>query len=636
MSTEHEGVGRPSGDGQTDKTAPADRVPQDPPAAEETASQPGTAAEAGSDVSGADTEAGAGTDPGAGTDTGGLRSAPTARLRRITPGEPPPGVEPTRPDAAPEPTDAMPARPEEEPQPVADTTQPPTEGGATPPSLAKPADTQDAVSGPPSARTSSPTPPGDEEATRHQPPAPPGAQGGEASTQHLPPVPPTGTPPAGTQQPHAYPSSGAQAGSPTYGGSGGYPGGGGAGGAYGAGADAGAYGGGGPYGGAGSSGSGEYWGAPMPPARPKRRRGGLVAAVLVAALLAGGIGGGIGFWAADRAGSTSETVTAPGNAGGRSPSSVAGIASKALPSVVTIQLNGGTGTSGGGTGTGFVFDKQGHIMTNNHVVAAGDGDVDLTVVFSDGEKYEAEVVGQAEGYDVAVIKLRNAGDADLTPLPLGKSDKVAVGDSTVAIGAPFGLSGTVTTGIVSALKRPVASGDGKGAASSYMSALQTDASINPGNSGGPLLNDAGAVIGVNSAIQSTSDGMGGSAGSIGLGFAIPIDTAKRVAQTLIKTGEPVYPIIGATVDIRGQGKGAEVVEEAEDGSDSVISGGPADKAGLRGGDVITRLNDTAIDSGPTLISEIWTYQPGETVKIIYERGGNEATTELTLGQRTGD
>ncbi|MCK1794724.1 trypsin-like peptidase domain-containing protein [Streptomyces sp. XM4193] len=528
---------------------------------------------------------------------------------------------------------------------------------------------------------------GDEAPTQHLPPVnpaaganPPAAQPPSAAGSPVPGPPTSGAPTTGAPTTGAPPYGGASGG--TYGGAGGaYAGTGhsgdsgtqggnpysaGAGGTYGGGVPGGTYGGAagahgadspyagdgtyggqggagghgghggsGPYGGGGDS--GDYWGAPVPPPQRKKGRGGLVAAVLAAALLAGGIGGGVGYWAADRSsGSSPDTVSAPGNAGDRAADSVAGIASKALPSVVTIQLNGGTGTQGGGTGTGFVFDKQGHIMTNNHVVAAGDGDAELTVVFSDGEKYEAEVVGRAEGYDVAVIKLRNPGDAKLTPLPLGKSGDVAVGDATVAIGAPFGLSGTVTTGIVSALKRPVASSDGEGSAASYMSALQTDASINPGNSGGPLLNDSGAVIGVNSAIQSTGDGMGGSAGSIGLGFAIPIDQAKRVAQNLIETGEPVYPIIGATVDMRGQGKGAEVIEEAEDGSDSVISGGPADKAGLRGGDVITKLGNTQIDSGPTLISEIWTYKPGNKVKLTYERNGNENTTTITLGKRTGD
>lgn len=220
---------------------------------------------------------------------------------------------------------------------------------------------------------------------------------------------------------------------------------------------------------------------------PKRRSGGLIAAVLVAALVAGGIGGGIGFWAAGQNDSASTTVSAPGDPGAlnRKPTSVSGIAQKALPSVVTIEAQGATGE--GGTGTGFIYDKQGHILTNNHVVASAADGGKLTATFSNGKKYDAEVVGNARGYDVAVIKLKNASGAPLNPLPLGKSGNVQVGDATIAIGAPFGLSGTVTTGIISAKDRPVASSDGGGSSASYMSALQTDASINPGNSGGPLM-----------------------------------------------------------------------------------------------------------------------------------------------------
>ncbi|PJE96495.1 protease [Streptomyces carminius] len=386
------------------------------------------------------------------------------------------------------------------------------------------------------------------------------------------------------------------------------------------------------------------WGAPLvPPAPPgpERKRGrfgGLIAAVVAAALLAGGVGAGVGFWAADRANSgTSTTISSDGNLEqvNRPPDSVAGIAAKALPSVVTIEAAGG-GESG--TGTGFVYDQQGHIMTNNHVVASAADGGDLTATFSDGRKYDAEVVGRAQGYDVAVIKLKDAGGAKLTPLPLGDSDKVQVGDATIAIGAPYGLSGTVTTGIVSAKNRPVASSDGQGAQASYMSAIQTDASINPGNSGGPLLNAEGAVIGINSAIQSApGGGLGGAPGSIGLGFAIPISQAKRVGDNLIKTGEPVYPVIGVQVVTQQQSDdGARIIEDAEDGAEPVTPGGPADKAGLRAGDVITKFDGVAIDSGPTLISEIWAHEPGEKVTLTYERDGKEAQTELTLGSRTGD
>ncbi|MBK3645933.1 S1C family serine protease, partial [Streptomyces sp. MBT33] len=276
--------------------------------------------------------------------------------------------------------------------------------------------------------------------------------------------------------------------------------------------------------------------------------------------------------------------------------------------------------------------------TNNHVVADALDGGKLTATFPNGKKYNAEVVGHAQGYDVAVIKLKNP-PSDLKPLTLGDSDKVAVGDSTIAIGAPFGLSNTVTTGIISAKNRPVASSDGTGSNASYMSALQTDASINPGNSGGPLLDAQGNVIGINSAIQSTgSGGLGGSSqsGSIGLGFAIPINQAKYVAQQLIKTGKPVYAKIGASVSLEDSTNGAKITDSGSGGSSSVESGGPAAKAGLKPGDVITKLDDRVIDSGPTLIGEIWTHKPGDTVTITYERGGKSHTVQLTLGSRTGD
>ncbi|MFF0555877.1 S1C family serine protease [Streptomyces sp. NPDC004266] len=388
------------------------------------------------------------------------------------------------------------------------------------------------------------------------------------------------------------------------------------------------------------------WGAPqhppVPPApqAPRRRTGGLVAAVLVASLVAGGIGGGIGYWAAERGDNGfSSTTVSSGQAPAsfkRDPGTVAAVAAKALPSVVTIQAKSGGQEGEGGTGTGFVYDQEGHIVTNNHVVASAADGGTLSVTFSDGKTYDAEVVGRAEGYDVAVIKLKDAPKG-LTPLPLGDSDKVAVGDSTIAIGAPFGLSNTVTTGIVSAKNRPVASGDGSGGGNSYMSALQTDASINPGNSGGPLLDASGAVIGINSAIQSTSGGFGQSqAGSIGLGFAIPVNQAKNVAQQLIKTGKPVYPVIGATVNMNDKGQGAKIAGQGSGGTPSVTPGGPAAKAGLKAGDVITAFGDHPIDSGPTLISEIWTHKPGDSVKITYERDGRTATATVVLGERTGD
>ncbi|MEU6893255.1 trypsin-like peptidase domain-containing protein [Streptomyces sp. NPDC046557] len=395
------------------------------------------------------------------------------------------------------------------------------------------------------------------------------------------------------------------------------------------------------YGGDGAHGGGA-WGAPPTAhgaASPKPKgRGGLIAAVLVSALLAGGVGGGVGYWAAERGndGSVSTTITAstPKDLK-REPGSVAGLAAGSLPSVVTIEASAGDGE--GGTGTGFVYDEEGHILTNNHVVASAANGGKLTATFSNGKKYDAEVVGRAQGYDVAVIKLKNA-PAGLKPLPLGDSDKVAVGDSTIAIGAPFGLSNTVTTGIISAKNRPVASGDGSGGKNSYMSALQTDASINPGNSGGPLLDGRGAVIGINSAIQSAGNGGfgGGQAGSIGLGFAIPINQAKNVAQSLIKTGKPVYPIISVSVDLQAKVEGAKISEQGASANELVDPNGPAGKAGLKPGDIITQFGGKPIDSGPTLISEIWTYKPGDTVKLTYLRDGKPNTVDITLGSRVGD
>ncbi len=387
----------------------------------------------------------------------------------------------------------------------------------------------------------------------------------------------------------------------------------------------------------------DYPGGPGPAPRPKR--GGLVALIAAVALVAGVAGGAIGVGITDRDGNsgsnsgsshTSTTITVGDNqkAVDRSPSSVAGIAAKALPSVVTIKASN---SQESGTGTGFVFDTEGHILTNNHVVApaAVDGGK-LSVKFSDGSTYSASVVGRAQGYDVAVIKLDNPSKEKLVPLPLGDSDNAAVGDATIAIGAPYGLEGTVTTGIVSAKDRPVASGDGTGGQSSYMNALQTDASINPGNSGGPLLNASGAVIGINSAIQSNTSSSTGRAGSIGLGFAIPINQAKRVAQDLIATGTPVYAIFGVLRNDDYKGDGAQIQTGPVQGTPAVTPGGPADQAGLKAGDVITKLGDHLIDSGPTLVSEIWTYKPGDKVAIEYTRNGTPGKTTITLGSRKGD
>ncbi|MEU3252981.1 trypsin-like peptidase domain-containing protein [Streptomyces sp. NPDC006997] len=390
---------------------------------------------------------------------------------------------------------------------------------------------------------------------------------------------------------------------------------------------------------AGAAGVGPYQQPPAAAPKPPRGgRGGLIAAVLVAALVAGGLGGGLGYTLAKNDDNGSSTTVSASDSGGdfkRDPGTVAAVSAKALPSTVTIEAESSNGE--GGTGTGFVFDTEGHIITNNHVVADAVDGGKVTATFPDGKKYDAEVVGHAQGYDVAVIKLKSA-PSNLKPLTLGDSDKVAVGDATIAIGAPFGLSNTVTTGIISAKNRPVASSDGSGSQASYMSALQTDASINPGNSGGPLLDARGNVIGINSAIQSSGNGGFGTgqSGSIGLGFAIPINQAEYVAQELIENGKPVYARIGASVSLQDTTGGAKITDTGAGGSEPVEPGGPADRAGLKPGDVITKLDDRVIDSGPTLIGEIWTHKPGDKVTLTYERDGRTRTVDVTLDSRVGD
>ncbi|MET9965051.1 trypsin-like peptidase domain-containing protein [Streptomyces sp. NPDC006356] len=532
---------------------------------------------------------------------------------------------PPAPSAPPVPVDAPAApAPQEPPAPeggVAPTTplppvpsDAPASSHAAEPHAAQPHPAEAPASG------SQPTPaPAASNGAQPTGPAGPAGSQGSAPDASWPPPPPPGTPP--------YADAGAPAGA----GAGMAAAGMGAAGMGGAGAGG---------AGVGGAGVGSGWGTTYQQPVPKsgRGRGGLLAAVLIAALVAGGLGGGLGYTLAKNDENTSSTTVSASDSGGslkRDPGTVAGVAATALPSTVTIQAESSAGE--GGTGTGFVFDKEGHILTNNHVVADAVDGGKLTATFPNGKKYDAEVVGHAQGYDVAVIKLKDT-PGNLKPLTLGNSDKVAVGDSTIAIGAPFGLSNTVTTGIISAKNRPVASSDGTGSNASYMSALQTDASINPGNSGGPLLDAQGNVIGINSAIQSAANGLGGTSqsGSIGLGFAIPINQAKYVAEQLIKTGKPVYAKIGASVSLEDTTDGAKITEQGASGSDAVEAGGPADKAGLKPGDVITKLDDRVIDSGPTLIGEIWTHQPGDKVTITYERGGQTRTVDVTLGSRTGD
>ncbi|GGU72392.1 hypothetical protein GCM10010275_03660 [Streptomyces litmocidini] len=386
------------------------------------------------------------------------------------------------------------------------------------------------------------------------------------------------------------------------------------------------------------------WSAPgtgAPPLPPKKSRKGLaITAALAFALVTGVIGGGVGAYVERNGGITTvELPQADAGDTGRAPDSVAGIAASALPGVVTLHVRG-NGSSG--TGTGFVLDNKGHILTNNHVVDGAASSEDISVTFSSGETARAKLIGKDTGYDLAVVQV--TGVSGLKALPLGNSDNVRVGDPVVAIGAPFDLSNTVTSGIISAKERPITAGGEKGDGSdvSYVDALQTDAPINPGNSGGPLLDSKARVIGINSAIRAagggSGEGEGDSAsqpGSIGLGFAIPINQGKRVAEELINTGKATHPVIGVSLDMQFQGDGARVGEKGKDGSASVTAGGPAAKAGLRPGDVITKVDGQRVHSGEELIVKIRAHRPGDELELTLSRDGKELTKTLTLGSSQG-
>ncbi|MFG2775208.1 trypsin-like peptidase domain-containing protein [Streptomyces sp. NPDC048350] len=392
-----------------------------------------------------------------------------------------------------------------------------------------------------------------------------------------------------------------------------------------------------PWGAPGASGAPLTLAAEPPAKRRRSRRGLALAGALTFALLTGVLGGAVGAYVERNGGITTvELPQAGAENSGRAPDSVAGIAASALPSVVTLHVSG-AGSSG--TGTGFVLDTQGHILTNNHVVDAAAASGEITVTFSSGETADAKLVGKDSGYDLAVVKV--TGVSGLKPLPLGNSDNVRVGDPVVAIGAPFDLQNTVTSGIISAKERPITAGGEKGDGSdiSYVDALQTDAPINPGNSGGPLVDSKARVIGINSAIRAAGDGSGGEgaqSGSIGLGFAIPINQGKRVAEELINTGKATHPVIGVSLDMQFNGDGARVGEKGKDGSASVTPGGPAAKAGVRPGDVITKVDGQRVHSGEELIVKIRAHRPGDRLELTLLRGGKEQTKTLTLGSSQGD
>jgi putative serine protease PepD len=334
----------------------------------------------------------------------------------------------------------------------------------------------------------------------------------------------------------------------------------------------------------------------------------IIFAVIIA-LVAGALGAMVGRSSSTNIGAN---LVDTKNIVERAPDSIAALAARVIPAVVSISINSSSGS-------GFFLDSDGFILTNNHVVKSNNLGK-ITVELSNGKKYPAKLIGRDASYDLAVLKI------DVTSAPtlqLGNSDNILVGDSVIAIGSPLGLSGTVTSGIISAKNRAVTTGDSSGE-SSFINALQTDAAINPGNSGGPLVDITGAVVGVNSAIATL--GYGNSPGSIGLGFAIPINQARKTADQLIKTGKASYPVMGVSIDMNFAGPGARVT--TADGA--ILAGGPAQKAGLQPGDLIIEFAGKTINNGDELIVAIRSKSIGDRVEIKYKRGSSTRTATVVL------
>ena len=363
--------------------------------------------------------------------------------------------------------------------------------------------------------------------------------------------------------------------------------------------------------------NGPWW---EPPSKSGLGRNITVKNALLIAIVVGIVAGTIGASSTGSLFGHSVRLVRSTSAIERPAGSVAEIAQRVLPSVVSIDAQS---KDGGATGSGFVIDSSGYILTNNHVIAASvTSGGSITVQLNDGTSYPAKVVGRDSAYDLAVLKITGA---TLKALQFGDSDKVAVGDSVIAIGSPLGLSGTVTLGIISAKNRAVTAGESN-TDNSFINALQTDAAINPGNSGGPLVDATGAVIGVNSAIASLGNSVSGQPGSIGLGFAIPINQAKKQADQLIKTGTSHYPIVGMSLDSNFAGPGAKIANI----STAILAGGPAEKAGLKAGDIILAIDGQNIETANDLIVAIRAHSIGDSVTLKYQRGSVTKSVQLTL------
>jgi putative serine protease PepD len=402
---------------------------------------------------------------------------------------------------------------------------------------------------------------------------------------------------------------------------------------------------GGHYGGS-PYGDAQYGGYPPPmppPAAPPAFGGGesgrpastgrrtILVAALVAALVGGGVGAGTAALVDGSSSSSSNssgllfsTQTAPA---AKVDGTVSAAAAKIGPSVVTIVVTSGQQQD---TGSGVIIRSDGYILTNNHVIAAAAGGGTIDVTLTDGRQASGKVVGTDPSDDLAVVKVALSG---LTAATFASSSSLVVGQTVVAVGAPLGLSDTVTSGIVSNTARPVQTGDSTSQA--VFDAVQTDAAINPGNSGGPLVNLNGDVVGINAAIATDQSsgglqvpGQSSQAGNIGIGFAIPSDEASRIANELISTGKSTHALIGVSVT-----DAASTPSSTATGARlrTVTAGSPAAKAGLQVGDVVTKLDSQRIDTADALVAAVRSHAPGQTVTVTYTRGGTSATAQVTLG-----
>ena len=376
-------------------------------------------------------------------------------------------------------------------------------------------------------------------------------------------------------------------------------------------------------------------GPPPADARPRGRSGRakFAAAVIATSLLVGGAAGvgGAAAWDAcqpdESSGSTaatrttSQVVDTPDRAA--ADGTVAQVAQEVLPSVVKIDVSNGQES---GSGSGIVLSSDGQILTNNHVVEVAGDSGSISVSFNDGSSAPAKILGTDPLTDTAVIQAE--GVDGLTPATIGKSSDLQVGEGVVAIGSPFGLESTVTSGIVSALDRPVDVGsDAEGNSTTYP-AIQTDAAINPGNSGGPLVDLDGNLVGINSSIRTSSSSASEQGGSIGLGFAIPIDEVMPIVEQMINGETPTHARLGISVSDIANQSGAEVTEGAA--IQDVTNGSTADSAGLQQGDVITKVDDQLIAGADSLVATIRSYRPGDEVTVTFERDGDTQTARLEL------